>query len=93
MPAPGRKKEVGRARVIDGVAIAPVSGGKAGMPVEGHFARSKYPHAGGQPTIEGARPAIGGNGTGRVEMHHLAGSMNPCIGAAGRHGTNRTMRV
>jgi hypothetical protein len=26
-------------------------------------------------------------------VNHLAGSMNPCIGAAGRNGPNRTMGV
>ena len=93
VPAPGRQEQVGGAAVEDRVAVAPVGGAEAGVPVGGHFGGGPHPDRGRQAAVEGLRPAGHGDGATGVEMHHLGRGMDAAVGATRGHRLGGPVRV
>lgn len=89
MPAPRCKKQVGATTVVNGVAIAPVTRGIAGMPVERSLHCLTHSDRTRQSPVQRWCPSARGDGTTAIEVDHLSSGMNSGIGATGGHAVHR----
>ena len=93
VPAPGGQEEIRGAGVVQRVAVAPVAGAIAGVPVGGDCRRRPHPNGARQPSIEGLCPALGRNWTCGVEVHHLGRRMHARVRPARGNGMHRPVGI
>ena len=86
VPADGCQKQIRSPRVVDAVAIAPVRGAEAGMPIGCHGGTGPHANAAWQSAIKGWGPARRWDRPMAIEVNHLGGGMDAGVGAPGGNG-------